>query len=80
MSKITEQDLVDAGFSKNLMPGTGWLTTNSMRDAVYYYEKGRIAVNVTEFWTWFLDDKQRNDIEVSTKEGLIELLNKYQHE
>ena len=71
---LTEQDLVDLGFSKNEMAGTVWHTINSMRDSVYYYKKDRITINATQFWTWFLDDNQRNDIAVSSKEALIELL------
>ena len=59
------------------MAGTGWLTSNSMRDAVYYYKKGRITINATEFWTWFLDNEQRNDIAVSSKDALSELLQNY---
>ena len=74
---LTEQDLIEAGFEQKLMPGTGWLSINSMRDAVYYYEKGRIAINATQFWTWFLDNEQRNDIGVQTIEDLNTLLEKY---
>ncbi len=74
---LKEEDLVDAGFSKHLMLGTGWLTISSMCDAQYYYIKGRITINATEFWTWFLDKDQRNDIAVSNKESLKELLEKY---
>lgn len=70
---LTEQDLIDVGFTKHLMAGTGWNTINSMMDAVYYYEKGNITINATKIWTWFLYDEQRNDIAVSTKEKLIEL-------
>jgi hypothetical protein len=74
---ITENDLIELGFTQHLMPGTGWNSVSSMRDAVYYYENGRIAINATEFWTWFLDNIQRNDIEVNTKEELIKLLKTY---
>lgn len=74
MKHLKESDLESLGFTKHLMPGTGWLTTNSMRDALYYYENGRIAINATEFWTWFLDGKQRNDIAVSTVDRLEMLL------
>lgn len=76
MKQITENDLELLGFTKHLMPGTGWLTTNSMRDAVYYYKKGRISINATEFWTWFLDGEQRNDIAVDTVAQLEILLKK----
>lgn len=74
---LTESDLVDAGFTKHLMAGTGWNSISSMRDAVYYYKNGRITINATTFWTWFLDDDQRNDIAVSSKESLLELLTQY---
>lgn len=71
---LKESDLVELGFSKNLMLGTGWLTINSMRDAIYYYKKGRITINATRYWTWFIDDEQRNDLAVSTKEELQVLI------
>ena len=74
---LTEKDLIELGFTQHLMVGTGWNSISSMRDAVYYYKKGRITINATEFWTWFLDDDQRNDIGVSNKENLIKLLKKY---
>ena len=74
--KLTENDLVELGFSKHMMIGTGWQTTTSMRDAIYYYKCGRITINATEFWTWFLDGEQRNDIAVSTKTELSNLLTK----
>jgi hypothetical protein len=71
---LSEDDLVDLGFSKHLMVGTGWVSISSMRDAVYYYKKGRITINATYFWTWFLDKEQRNDIAVDSKEKLSLLL------
>lgn len=71
---LTEKDLIEVGFSKNLMVGTGWLTINSMQDAVYYYKKGRITINATRFWTWFIDDEQRNDIAVNNRKDLISLI------
>ena len=71
---LSENDLVELGFSKHTMIGTGWNSISSMRDAVYYYKKGRITINATEFWTWFLDGEQRNDVAVSTKDKLSELL------
>ena len=74
---ITENDLVNIGFEKRLMAGTGWNSVNSMRDAIYYYKKGRITINATRFWTWFLDGEQRNDISVTTVEHLKHLLTKY---
>jgi hypothetical protein len=74
---LSENDLVELGFSKNLMVGTGWNTINSMRDAVYYYKKGRITINVSRYWTWFLDNDQRNDIAVNSKDALLELLITY---
>ena len=74
---LTEQHLVECGFKKNLMPGTGWNSINSMRDAVYYYTQGRITINATYYWTWFLDGEQRNDICVCNKEELEKLLKKY---
>lgn len=77
MGNLTEEDLVDFGFEKRVMVGTGWNSISSMCDAVYYYVKGRITINATEFWTWFLDGKQRNDIGVYTKDGMRELLLKY---
>ncbi len=76
-NRLTERDLVDIGFEKRLMMGTGFTSINSMRASIYYYKKGRIGINATSIWTWFLDDKQRNDISVDTKEELIKLLNKY---
>lgn len=41
-------------------------------------KKGRLTINVTYFWTWFLDGVQRNDISVNNKVDLIKLLNKYE--
>lgn len=70
---LSEADLIDVGFSQHTMVGTGWNSTSSMRDAVYYYKKGRIAINATRFWTWFLDGEQRNDISVSSKDALLKL-------
>lgn len=74
---LTEKDLMELGFAQHLMLGTGWLSISSMRDAVYYYINGRITINATEFWTWFLDDDQRNDIAVASRGELSELLRKY---
>ena len=74
---LTEQDLMDAGFSQHLMTGTGWNSISSMRDAFYYYKNGRITINATYFWTWFLDADQRNDIGVSSKEALDKMLLEY---
>jgi hypothetical protein len=74
---LSEDVLVELGFEKRMMTGTGWISISSMCDAIYYYKKGRIGINATEFWTRFLDGVQRNDIGVSTKEGLIELLELY---
>ena len=77
MKTLTEKDLVDLGFSKHLMVGTGYTTISSMTPPIYYYKNGRITINATTFWTWFLDGKQRNDISVLTKNKLKELLNYY---
>jgi len=74
---ISENDLIELGFSKNLMAGTGWNSISSMTDAIYYYSKGRVSINTTEFWTWFLDGKMRNDIAVNTIEELTELIKRY---
>lgn len=71
---LTEKDLMDVGFERHLMVGTGWNTISSMRDAVYYYTKGNITINATSMWTWFLNGEQRNDIAVYSKEKLIELV------
>lgn len=71
---LTEDNLIEAGFSKHLMPGTGWNSINSMRDAIYYYKKGKITINATEFWTWFLNGEQRNDIAVSNMDDLKKLI------
>ena len=77
---LNEQDLIDAGMKQHLMVGTGWLTTSSMKDAIFWYEKGRIAINATEIaWTWFLDNQTRNDISVSNKKELKELLKTYKN-
>jgi len=73
---LSESDLEKLGFSKHLMVGTGWNSTNSMCDDIYYYKNGRITINATTFWTWFLDDEQRNDIAVTTKNDLRNLLKK----
>jgi hypothetical protein len=75
---LSENDLLELGFEQRLMLGTGWLTISSMRDAEYYYIKGRITISCSHFWRWYLDDDQRNDIAVNSKEELIELLSKYQ--
>ena len=75
MSKITEDDLVELGFSKHLMIGTGYTSTSSMTPAIYYYKKDRLVINATTFWTWFLDGEQRNDFAVSSKESLSTLIN-----
>lgn len=71
--KLTEQDLIKSGFSQHLMAGTGWNSISSMCDPIYYYKKGRITINATEIWTWFLDGEQRNDIAVSSIEELEKL-------
>jgi len=76
-SFLSEDDLVELGFQKRLMLGTGYVSISSMRPAQYYYKKGRITINATEFWTWFLDGQQRNDIAVSSKGALRELLQNY---
>ena len=73
---LSEHELVKLGFSKKLMPGTGWNSISSMCDEVYYYTNNRLTINATEIWTWFLDNQQRNDIAVSTTAELIQLLNK----
>lgn len=72
--KLSELDLVELGFTKHLMTGTGWKSINSMQDSIYYYKYGRITINATAFWTWFLDDEQRNDIAVNTKNDLLKLM------
>lgn len=75
---LNEQDLIDCGMKQHLMTGTGWLTSNSCRDAVFYYEIGRITINATEIaWTWFLDGEMRNDIEVYDIDSLKKLILKY---
>lgn len=76
-SFLSEDDLVELGFEKRLMMGTGYVSISSMQPAQYYYKKGRININATQFWTWFLDGEQRNDIAVSTKDALSELLKNY---
>ena len=77
MKPLTEDDLVELGFEKKLMAGTGWTSISSMTPAVYYYTRGRITINATEMWTWFLDGKQRNDIAVGTRAGLMMLIIKH---
>jgi hypothetical protein len=74
---LTEIDLVEIGFEKKLMLGTGYVSINSMQPPIYYYKKGRITINATEIWTWFLDNHQRNDIAVTTKNSLYNLINFY---
>jgi hypothetical protein len=74
---LEESHLVELGFEKKTMHGTGWNSIGSMQDAIYYYKNGRISINCTRYWTWFLDGEQDNSIAVGTKEGLEELLNKY---
>lgn len=74
---LKEEDLPELGFEKRLMVGTGYLSISSMHPAQYYYINGRITINATRFWTWFLDNEQRNDIAVSTKENLIKLIKTY---
>ena len=76
-SFLSEDDLVELGFEKRLMLGTGYVSISSMRPAKYYYKKGRITINATEFWTWILDGEQRTDIAVSNKDSLRELLQNY---
>lgn len=77
MNRLIETDLVKLGFTKHLMIGTGFTSISSMQEAIYYYKYGRLTINATEFWTWFLDDEQRNDISVSSKQDLMELMKKY---
>jgi len=76
---LTEQDLIDVGFTQHLMLGTGWLSISSMCDAQYYYKSPnkKITINCTRFWTWFLGDEQDNRIAVYTKEDLKNLLLKF---
>lgn len=76
-SFLSQDDLVELGFEKRLMHGTGYISISSMRPAQYYYKKGRITINATHFWTWFLDGEQRNDIAVSSKDALRVLLQNY---
>lgn len=71
---LTEQDLIDCGFTQKLMLGTG---TWRHPEKIYYYEKGSIAINATYHWTWFLNSEQRNDIAVYNKQALTKLLEKY---
>jgi hypothetical protein len=59
------------------MHGTGWNSISSMCDPIYYYVAGRIGVNATEIWTWFLDGEQRNDLAAENKQQLKELLMRY---
>lgn len=75
--KLTEKDLLDIGFDKKLMVGTGFNSIISMTPAIYYYRKNRITINATTHWTWFLDGEQRNDIAVESRKKLLKLLNKY---
>jgi hypothetical protein len=77
MVELTEQDLIDCGMKQRQMLGTGWRSTSSMCDAVYYYEHGRIGINATYFWTWFVDGEMHNEIAVYSKDKLTELLNKH---
>lgn len=75
---LNEQHLVDLGMKRHLVMGTGWVTTSSMKDAVFYYEKGRVSIKCSEIsWYWFIDDKPRNDLAVSNKVDLKKLLKKY---
>ena len=74
---LSENDLVNLGFIKHTMIGTGWNSISSMRDAIYYYENGRITISAEKYWRWYVDNEPRNDIAVSTKEKLEELLIKY---
>jgi hypothetical protein len=74
---MTEKDLISLDFEKKLMLGTGYVSINSMRPPIYYYVNGRITVNATRYWTWFLDGDQRNDIAVNSKKELKELLEHY---
>ena len=80
MANLIENDLIELGFSKHTMLGTGWLSISSMCDAIYYYKNGKVSINATEIWTWFLDGEQRNDIAVYNKKSLSELLKKYNNE
>lgn len=50
-----------------------------MRPAQYFYisPNKRITINCTQFWTWFLDDDQRNDISVNCKKELLKILSIY---
>lgn len=77
MTQLKEHHLEELGFSKHTMLGTGWNSISSMCDAIYYYEKGRITINATHHWTWFLDGQQRNDIAVGYVETMKELLKNY---
>jgi hypothetical protein len=74
---LDENALVENGFQKKLMLGTGFNSIHSMRPAQYYYTNGRITINATEIWTWFLDSEQRNDIAVSNTTDLRSLIEKY---
>lgn len=38
-SFLSEDDLVELGFEKRLMLGTGYVSISSMRPAQYYYKK-----------------------------------------
>ena len=73
--KLTEKDLIDLGFEKRLVLGTGYVSILSMTPAKYFYVKGRLTINcVMDWWTWFLDGEMRNDIAKSSKEDLKKYL------
>lgn len=73
-TKLEEKHFEELGFTKHLVIGTGWLTTNSMRDAVYYYTNRNLRVTCSEFWRWYKNDELRQDIAVYFKEDLLDLL------
>lgn len=73
--RLKENDLIDLGFEKRLVLGTGFVSISSMSPAKYYYVKGRLAINcVMDWWTWFLDDVPRNDIAKHSKKELEEYI------
>ena len=75
--ELTEEMIEQVGFTKHTMIGTGYNSISSMTDAVYYYKYGRITINATTFWTWFLDNEIRNDIAVTNIKDLVLLILKY---
>lgn len=63
---ITEEDLIENGFTQYLLLGVGGVPVGTKDNPIYFYTNGRITVNVTEDWSWFLDGIQEDNDKIDS--------------